>query len=71
MAKGNFVKKASTAAGGWGALQSCGKQLLGSGAPLAGARALLKANQPDGFDCPAALGAIPNMDRPSNSARTA
>ena len=52
MAKGNFVKKASTAAGGWGALKSCGKQLLGSGAPLAGARALLKANQPDGFDCP-------------------
>ncbi|ADZ68133.1 oxidoreductase alpha, molybdopterin subunit [Brucella melitensis M28] len=26
--------------------------MLASGAPLAGARALLKANQPDGFDCP-------------------
>ncbi|AWT07628.1 CbbBc protein [Brucella melitensis] len=44
--------KRSSAAGGWGALKSCGQQLLASGAPLAGARALLKANQPDGFDCP-------------------
>ncbi|WP_375464005.1 FdhF/YdeP family oxidoreductase [uncultured Methylobacterium sp.] len=44
--------KRSSAAGGWGALKSCGKHLLGSRAPLSGARALLKANQPDGFDCP-------------------
>jgi len=47
-----FIGKKSSAAGGWGALKSCGKQLLASGAPLTGARALLKANQPDGFDCP-------------------
>jgi formate dehydrogenase major subunit len=47
-----FIGKQSSAAGGWGALKSCGKQLLASGAPLTGARALLKANQPDGFDCP-------------------
>ncbi|MFC6048978.1 molybdopterin-dependent oxidoreductase, partial [Methylobacterium hispanicum] len=44
--------KRSSAAGGWGALKSCGKHLLGSRAPLSGARALMKANQPDGFDCP-------------------
>ncbi len=44
--------KRSAAAGGWGALKSCGKHLLGSRAPLSGARALLSANQPDGFDCP-------------------
>jgi molybdopterin-dependent oxidoreductase alpha subunit len=44
--------KRSSAAGGWGALKSCGKHLLGSRAPLTGARALMKANQPDGFDCP-------------------
>ncbi len=47
-----FIGKKSSAAGGWGALKSCGKQLLKSGTPLSGARTLLKANQPDGFDCP-------------------
>ncbi|GJE27131.1 FdhF/YdeP family oxidoreductase [Methylobacterium organophilum] len=46
------LPKRSSAAGGWGALKSCGKHLLGSRAPLSGARALLSANQPDGFDCP-------------------
>ena len=44
--------KRSSAAGGWGALKSCGKHLLASRAPLTGTRALLSANQPDGFDCP-------------------
>ena len=44
--------KRSSAAGGWGALKSCGKHLLGSRAPFSGARAMLSANQPDGFDCP-------------------
>ncbi len=52
MTKTDFIGKASAAAGGWGALKSCGKQLLGSGAPLLGAKTMLKANQPDGFDCP-------------------
>ena len=47
-----FIGRKSAAAGGWGALKSCGKRLLESGSPLAGARAMLKANQPDGFDCP-------------------
>ncbi|MGU3667019.1 FdhF/YdeP family oxidoreductase [Methylobacterium sp. A49B] len=52
MAQSEGAPKRSSAAGGWGALKSCGKHLLGSRAPLTGARALLKANQPDGFDCP-------------------
>ncbi len=52
MAQPDGAPKRSSAAGGWGALKSCGKHLLGSRAPLSGARALLKANQPDGFDCP-------------------
>ncbi|MDR9803112.1 FdhF/YdeP family oxidoreductase [Rhizobium hidalgonense] len=47
-----FIGKKSAAAGGWGALKSCGKQLLQSGMPTSGARTMLKANQPDGFDCP-------------------
>jgi molybdopterin-dependent oxidoreductase alpha subunit len=47
-----FIGKKSSAAGGWGALKSCGKRLLESGTPLSGARTLLKVNQPDGFDCP-------------------
>lgn len=50
--KPTFIGKPSGAAGGWGALKSCGKRLLATGQPLAGARAMLKANQPDGFDCP-------------------
>ncbi len=52
MADNEVVGKCSKAAGGWGALKSVGRQLMGSGAPLAGARTMLKANQPDGFDCP-------------------
>jgi molybdopterin-dependent oxidoreductase alpha subunit len=47
-----FIGKKSSAAGGWGALKSCGKRLLQSGMPISGARTMLKANQPDGFDCP-------------------
>jgi molybdopterin-dependent oxidoreductase alpha subunit len=52
MGKPEFIGKKSKAAGGWAALRSCGKKLLASGAPLTGAAAMLKANQPDGFDCP-------------------
>ncbi|MCC9621044.1 FdhF/YdeP family oxidoreductase [Thalassospira sp. MA62] len=47
-----FIGKKSSKAGGWGALKSVGKHLLKSGAPVSGARTLLKANQPNGFDCP-------------------
>lgn len=52
MAKDEFIGAKSAAAGGWGALKSCGKRLLQTGRPFAGARTMLKANQPDGFDCP-------------------
>jgi molybdopterin-dependent oxidoreductase alpha subunit len=52
MTKPKFLGKPSAAAGGWGALKSCGKHLLASGSLLAEARTLLNANQPDGFDCP-------------------
>ena len=46
------IGKSSKAAGGWGALKSVGRQLIGSGQPVSGARTMLSANQPDGFDCP-------------------
>ncbi|MEI2416338.1 FdhF/YdeP family oxidoreductase [Orrella sp. JC864] len=39
-------------AGGWGALKSVAQQLLQQHIPFKGARTLLSANQPDGFDCP-------------------
>ncbi|MEM7082971.1 MAG: FdhF/YdeP family oxidoreductase [Pseudomonadota bacterium] len=39
-------------AGGWPALRSVGRYLVASGKPLRGAQTMLKANQPDGFDCP-------------------
>ncbi|WP_226629025.1 FdhF/YdeP family oxidoreductase [Alloyangia pacifica] len=52
MAKDDFTGRPSRAAGGWGALKSVGKHLMGSGVPLRGAQTLLRANQEDGFDCP-------------------
>ncbi len=39
-------------AGGWGALRSVAHQLLQHRIAVKGARTLLSANQPDGFDCP-------------------
>ncbi len=39
-------------AGGWGALNSVKNVLLKHHIPIKGARTLLSANQPDGFDCP-------------------
>ena len=39
-------------AGGWGALNSVKNALLAQNIPLKGAKTLLSANQPDGFDCP-------------------
>jgi len=40
------------AAGGWGALQAVAKALREQMAPGKDTRALLRTNQPDGFDCP-------------------
>jgi molybdopterin-dependent oxidoreductase alpha subunit len=42
----------SPPAGGWGALKAVAGVLADQAAPAEGARALLSANQPDGFDCP-------------------
>ncbi|MDM0088532.1 MULTISPECIES: FdhF/YdeP family oxidoreductase [unclassified Variovorax] len=39
-------------AGGWGALRSVTRALLAQEIPVKGAKTLLSANQPDGFDCP-------------------
>ena len=39
-------------AGGWGALRSVTNALLKQDIAVKGARTLLSANQPDGFDCP-------------------
>lgn len=39
-------------AGGWGALKSVARHLHEQGIEVKGARTLLHANQPDGFDCP-------------------
>ena len=39
-------------AGGWGALNSVKNALLHQDIALKGAKTLLSANQPDGFDCP-------------------
>ncbi|WP_345427405.1 FdhF/YdeP family oxidoreductase [Halioxenophilus aromaticivorans] len=52
MPKDEHIKKPSSAAGGWGALKSVGKQLMGTGQAVTGAKTLLKLNQADGFDCP-------------------
>lgn len=39
-------------AGGWDALAATGRVVREQGAPATSTRALLRANQPDGFDCP-------------------
>ncbi|MES2105013.1 MAG: FdhF/YdeP family oxidoreductase [Pseudomonadota bacterium] len=50
-------------AGGWGALRSVARQIFEQGIPAKGARTLLSANQPDGFDCPGC--AWPDQDHTS------
>ena len=46
------IKPYSGPAGGWGSLKSVTSHLLHQDIPVLGARTLLHANQPDGFDCP-------------------
>jgi molybdopterin-dependent oxidoreductase alpha subunit len=50
-------------AGGWPALRSSAKHLFEQDIPLHGAKTLLSANQPDGFDCPGC--AWPDRDHTS------
>jgi molybdopterin-dependent oxidoreductase alpha subunit len=45
-------KKFTGPAGGWAALASSAKAVIGSGNPLTQVRTLTHLNQPDGFDCP-------------------
>ena len=42
----------SSSAGGWGALKSSAKHLIHSENAIKSVKALLRANQPGGFDCP-------------------
>jgi len=54
----------SSPAGGWGALKSSAKHLIQSEGAIRSVKALLKANQPGGFDCPGcAWGDSPNAGK--------
>jgi molybdopterin-dependent oxidoreductase alpha subunit len=46
------IRPYDSPAGGWDALAATGRVVREQGAPATSARALLRANQPDGFDCP-------------------
>lgn len=46
------IKPYDGPAGGWPALRSAAAHLLQQDVPVLGAKTLLHANQPDGFDCP-------------------
>ncbi|TDK31862.1 FdhF/YdeP family oxidoreductase [Rhizobium deserti] len=46
------IKRYDDPAGGWGALKAVAKTLAHQQVVAQGAATLLKANQPDGFDCP-------------------
>jgi molybdopterin-dependent oxidoreductase alpha subunit len=46
------IKPYTGPAGGWGALKAVTAHLLHQDIPVLGAKTLLHANQPDGFDCP-------------------
>ncbi|MGO1068648.1 FdhF/YdeP family oxidoreductase [Lysobacter sp. CA199] len=59
----NPIRPYDGPAGGWGALRSVAKHLLEQDVPVHGARTLLSANQPDGFDCPGC--AWPDRDHTS------
>ncbi|MET0548000.1 MAG: FdhF/YdeP family oxidoreductase [Xanthomonas sp.] len=50
-------------AGGWGALRAVAKHLMEQDVAVQGAKTLLHANQPDGFDCPGC--AWPDRDHTS------
>mgnify|MGYP001023601378 CR=1 FL=1 len=62
MSKGP-VRRYDGPAGGWDALKSVARQLAREDVGVGGAKALLHANQPDGFDCPGC--AWPDRDHTS------
>jgi len=57
------IRKYDRPAGGWGALKSVAKHLIEQDIEIKGAKTLLHANQPDGFDCPGC--AWPDRDHTS------
>jgi molybdopterin-dependent oxidoreductase alpha subunit len=57
------IRKYDAPAGGWGALKSVAKTLMDQNIAVDGAKTLLRANQPDGFDCPGC--AWPDRDHTS------
>ncbi len=46
------IERYTGPAGGWAALKSVSKALMFQDIPVKGAKTMLSANQPDGFDCP-------------------
>src|SRR5262249_9955676 len=52
MSKPDGVRDYKGAAGGWGALRSVAGVLADQETVVEGAKTLLSANQPEGFDCP-------------------
>ena len=59
----HVIRPYASPAGGWGALKSVATHMIEQGNPAKGARTLLSANQPDGFDCPGC--AWPDRDHTS------
>ncbi|HBK46528.1 MAG TPA: CbbBc protein [Xanthomonadaceae bacterium] len=59
----NPIRKYDGPAGGWGALKSVAAHLIEQDIEIKGAKTLLRANQPDGFDCPGC--AWPDRDHTS------
>ena len=57
------IRKYDGPAGGWGALKSVARHLIEQDIEIKGAKTLLHANQPDGFDCPGC--AWPDRDHTS------
>ncbi|WP_133000285.1 FdhF/YdeP family oxidoreductase [Luteimonas arsenica] len=57
------IRKYHGPAGGWGALKSVARHLIEQDIEIKGAKTLLRANQPDGFDCPGC--AWPDRDHTS------
>lgn len=63
MSEKKTIRRYDGPAGGWDALRSSARHLFEQDIPLHGARTLLSANQPDGFDCPGC--AWPDRDHTS------
>jgi anaerobic selenocysteine-containing dehydrogenase len=47
-----IIRRYTSPAGGWGALEATGKALADQGIAFHGSATLLRMNQPEGFDCP-------------------